>query len=165
MEGTMFRTGRTRMLVAALALAALPGVAAAKSQYSKECKPSAHTGAATPVMHKTVAKQIAVKIWSGEVAGLYGQPWALWSIAAGKSVQCSEAGYGPVKVSCTATARPCRYRIDATETHPPYPNIDIGIGIGIGIGGFGLGRPGGIHRPPRGFGRPAFGPSIGRRRR
>jgi hypothetical protein len=164
MEDTMFRTGRTPMLIAAaLTLAALPGAAAAKSQYTKQCKPAAHTGAATPVLHKTVAKQVAVKIWSSEVAGHYGPSWAHWSIAAGKSVQCSEAGYGPVKVSCVAIARPCRYRIEATETHPPYPEIDIGIGIGIG--GFGLGRPGGIHSPPRGSGRPTFGPSTGRGRR
>jgi hypothetical protein len=159
----MPRTGRTTLLIAAaLALAALPGAAHAKSKYAKQCKPAAHTGAATPVLHKTVAKQVAVKIWSQEVAGHYGPSWAHWSIAAAKSVQCSQAGYGPVKVSCKATARPCRNVIDAVETHPPY---DLDIGIGISIGGFGLGRPGGIHRPPRGFGRPSFGPSTGRGRR
>jgi hypothetical protein len=168
----MSRTCRTRAtltaLAAALALAAPSGAALAKSQYAKQCKPAANTGSATPILHPNVASIVAAKIWSSEVTSSYGTSWASWSTAIAKSVQCRQQGV-PTRVICVASARPCRYVIQATETHPPYP----GLAINIGIGGIGIGRPPGIHRPPgiqrppRGLDRPRFfgGAPIGRRPR
>jgi hypothetical protein len=143
MEEIMARPDRTRHLflvsAALLALGAWPPSAAfAKSPSTKQCKPQQHSGPVSPLLPKQSAKTAAIKLWQNDVQAVYGEPWMLWSNAAANSIQCSPASANPhAKAACKAIARPCRWKQEATETHPPYPSLSISIGFG----GIDLGRP------------------------
>lgn len=87
----------------AVAMAMSPMMTEQAHAYS--CKGNQYSGAATK-NQKFMAKQGARKSWEASMKNQFDLSWSVWSIAAGKSIECHKTGK---KHTCLALARPCQY--------------------------------------------------------
>lgn len=87
----------------AVAISVSPGFTGEAHAYA--CKGTQYSGAATKKT-KMAARHGARKSWTNSMKNQFGLEWSVWSIAAGKSVQCHKTG---TKHTCLALARPCQY--------------------------------------------------------
>jgi hypothetical protein len=66
-----------------------------------------HFGSSSGLPSKKLAEAAAVRDWAGFTAFEYGLPWGRWSLAASKTLKCSNSGGS---WGCQAEARPCKAR-------------------------------------------------------
>jgi hypothetical protein len=109
-----------KAIVASVAIAT-SSVAVAMPSSQKICKPNFVSAVGMSIVEQP-AKNKAVNFWHGRVTNLYGSPWASWSNAVQKSISC--LGNGPPKVTCTATARPCRLKA-LIHGYEPVQRFDL----------------------------------------
>ncbi|MCR9139906.1 MAG: hypothetical protein NXI27_28195 [Alphaproteobacteria bacterium] len=98
----------SRMLLAGGILAsasALNPLVFSSDAHAYVCKGTQY-GAASTKRIKGVAKTSARKKWEATMKNQFGYSWSVWSIAAGKTVECHKTG---ARHTCHALARPCQY--------------------------------------------------------
>jgi len=69
------------------------------------CKGTQYSAASTRRI-KGIAHSSARKKWEATMKSQFGYSWSVWSIAAGKSIECHKTG---ARHTCHALARPCQY--------------------------------------------------------
>lgn len=77
----------------------------ADEAHAYACKGTQYSAASTKHV-KGIAKVSARNKWQNSMKSQFGYTWGVWSIAAGKSIQCHKTGS---KHTCHALARPCQY--------------------------------------------------------
>ena len=98
----------SHMLIAGSILAsaaALNPLVMSSDAHAYACKGTQYSAASTKRV-KGIARVSARKKWEATMKSQFGYTWSIWSIAAGKSLQCHKTGG---RHTCHALARPCQY--------------------------------------------------------